>query len=132
MTDAILPRFGTGLGERSEKMADRAAEVATGEVAPDLVERADAAATFLKALGHEGRLLILCHLITGPKSVTELEALLSSRQAAVSQQLARLRLEGLVQARREGQAIYYSILDPKVAEMVSLLNRMFCRPGETG
>ena len=84
------------------------------------------AANFLKALGHEGRLMILCHLSSGPKSVTELENLLASRQAAVSQQLARLRLEGLVSARREGQAIFYSILDPKVEQMVSVLAEMFC------
>lgn len=93
-----------------------------------LVGRAQEAATFLKALGHDGRLTILCHLRSGPKSVTELENLLSSRQAVVSQQLARLRLEGLVSARREGQAIYYSILDPKVSEMVNLLSRLFCEP----
>jgi len=92
----------------------------------DLLPRAEAAAGFLKALGHEGRLMILCHLTSGPKSVTELEALLASRQSAVSQQLARLRLEGLVAARRQGQAIYYSIADPKVAETVDLLARLFC------
>lgn len=89
---------------------------------------ANDAANFLKALGHEGRLMILCHLSSGPKSVTELENLLSSRQAAVSQQLARLRLEGLVSARRDGQAIYYSILDPKVERMVALLTELFCPP----
>ncbi|HPE24466.1 ArsR/SmtB family transcription factor [Albidovulum sp.] len=93
-----------------------------------LVGRAQEAATFLKAFGHDGRLTILCHLKSGPKSVTELENLLSSRQAVVSQQLARLRLEGLVSARREGQAIYYSILDPRVLEMVNLLSRLFCDP----
>lgn len=92
----------------------------------NLVACANDAANFLKALGHDGRLMILCHLTSGRKSVTELENLLSSRQAVVSQQLARLRFEGLVSARREGQAIYYSILDPKVEEMVDLLARLFC------
>lgn len=82
-------------------------------------------ANFLKVLSHDGRLTILCHLRSGPKSVTELENLLSSRQAVVSQLLARLRLEGLVSARREGQAIYYSLLDPKVEEMIVLLTRLF-------
>lgn len=93
-----------------------------------LVAQAAEAANFLKALGHDGRLTILCHLRTGPKSVTELENLLASRQAVVSQQLARLRLEGLVSARREGQAIYYSLLDPKVAETLGLLARLYARP----
>ena len=93
--------------------------------ADQMLVQATAAAGFLKALSHEGRLMILCHLSAGEKSVTELEHLLSSRQAAVSQQLARLRLEGLVSARREGQAIFYSILDPKVGETIALLARLF-------
>jgi DNA-binding transcriptional ArsR family regulator len=93
-----------------------------------LVSQAAEAANFLKALGHDGRLTILCHLVSGPKSVTELENLLSTRQAVVSQQLARLRLEGLVSARREGQAIFYSILDPKVIEMLALLGFLFRTP----
>ena len=92
-----------------------------------LMDRAEAASAFLKALGHEGRLAILCHLTGGAKSVTELENLLDQRQAAVSQQLARLRLEGLVTARREGQAIFYSIADDKVRETVALLGRLFAR-----
>jgi len=95
-----------------------------------LAAHANDAATFLKALGHDGRLMILCHLTSGPKSVTELENLLSSRQAVVSQQLARLRFEGLVSARREGQAIFYSILDPKVRDTLRLLGRLFCEPGK--
>lgn len=90
-----------------------------------LVAAASDASTFLKALGHDGRLTILCHLLTGPKSVTELENLLASRQAVVSQQLARLRYEGLVSARREGQAIYYSILDPKVVDILAVLKRLY-------
>ena len=66
------------------------------------------ASNFLKAISHEGRLMILCHLASGEKSVTELENLLSARQAAVSQQLSRLRLEGLVKPRRDGKTSYYS------------------------
>jgi ArsR family transcriptional regulator len=94
-----------------------------------MVEQAASAAAFLKALSHEGRLMILCHLISGEKSVTELEQLLSSRQAAVSQQLARLRLEGLVHARRDGKSIFYSIEDPKVLRTIVLVHEMFCDPG---
>lgn len=90
-----------------------------------LVARAGDASTLLKALGHDGRLTILCHLARGEKGVTELENLLSSRQAIVSQQLARLRLEGLVSTRREGQAIFYSILDPKVIEVLTVLGRLY-------
>lgn len=97
----------------------------TPDLLAPLVAEAETAANFLKALGHDGRLTILCHLYSGPKSVTELENLLATRQAVVSQQLARLRLEGLVTARRDRQAIFYSLLDPKVAEMIELLCRLF-------
>jgi ArsR family transcriptional regulator len=99
---------------------------------PDFPARALETANFLKAFGHDGRLMILCYLATGPRSVGELENLLASRQAAVSQQLARLRMEGLVSARREAQTIYYSIRDPRVLEMLRLLKRLFCTPEPPG
>jgi DNA-binding transcriptional ArsR family regulator len=83
----------------------------------ELAAKAPMMAAFLKALGHDGRLAILCHLAIAPKSVSELETLLSSRQP-----LAMLRLEGLVTARRDGKAIYYSIRDPKVQELLGLLD----------
>lgn len=91
-----------------------------------MTQSAKSATEFLKALGHEGRLMILCHLVSGEKSVTELEQLICSRQAAVSQQLARLRFEGLVESRREGKAIIYRLADPRVTRIVELLHEMFC------
>ena len=90
------------------------------------------AAELLRALGHEGRLMILCHLVPGEKSVSEIEVLLGARQAAVSQQLARLRHEGLVQTRREGKAIYYSLADPRAAQLLGVLYEMFCAPDARG
>lgn len=93
-----------------------------------MMENATNAANFLKALGHEGRLMILCHLATGEKSVTELEDLLSARQAAVSQQLSRLRLEGLVKPRRDGKAIYYSLADDRPRQIMEIVYDLFCRP----
>ena len=95
-----------------------------------MVENARNATNFLKALAHEGRLMILCHLVSGEKSVTELEELLSSRQAAVSQQLARLRLEGLVEFRRDGKAIYYRLSDERARRMIETVYDMFCQPDE--
>jgi DNA-binding transcriptional ArsR family regulator len=86
---------------------------------------AEAAAALLKALSHEGRLMILCHLAAGEKSVGELEMLIGQRQAAVSQQLARLRLEGLVSTRREGKAIYYTLRDRRTAELLACLPGLF-------
>lgn len=84
------------------------------------------ASNMLKALSHEGRLMILCHLVKGEKSVTELEGLLSARQAAVSQQLARLRLEGLVTPRRDGKIIYYSLTDDRPKKILEVIYELFC------
>lgn len=92
----------------------------------EMVRSAENASNFLKALSHEGRLMILCHLSSGEKSVTELEQLLASRQAAVSQQLARLRVEGLVDCRRDGKAMYYSLSDGRARKMIDLVYEMFC------
>lgn len=97
--------------------------------APDIdlmSERAKQAADMLKALSHERRLMIFCYLVEGEKSVSELEDLTGSRQAAVSQQLARLRYEGMVGSRRDGKAIYYSIADEKVRSLLVTLHRLFC------
>ena len=91
----------------------------------ELVTKATNASAFLKAISHEGRLMILCHLVSGEKSATELEDLISARQAAVSQQLSRLRLEGLVIPRRDGKTIYYRLADDKpkrVLEVLSLIH----------
>ena len=91
-----------------------------------MVENATRASNFLKAISHEGRLMILCHLVSGEKSVTELESLLSARQAAVSQQLSRLRLEGLVVPRREGKVIYYRLADERPRRILELVYELFC------
>ena len=92
-----------------------------------MLENAMTASNFLKAISHEGRLMILCHLASGEKSVTDLERLLSSRQAAVSQQLARLRLEGLVEARREGKTIYYALADKRATRILDVVYDIFCK-----
>lgn len=97
----------------------------------DMVANASRASNFLKAISHEGRLMILCHLVSGEKSVTELEELLSARQAAVSQQLSRLRLEGLVTPRREGKAIYYRLADERPRRMLEVVYELFCEKGST-
>ena len=93
-----------------------------------MASQAREASEFLKALAHESRLMILCDLLHGEKSVGELEALLARRQSAVSQQLARLRLEGLVSARRDGKTIYYSIASDKARAIIAVLYDTFCNP----
>ena len=92
-----------------------------------MVQNALQASNFLKAISHEGRLMILCHLASGEKTVTELEDLLSARQAAVSQQLSRLRLEGLVTPRREGKTIYYRLTDDRPRQIIEVVYDLFCR-----
>jgi DNA-binding transcriptional ArsR family regulator len=84
------------------------------------------ASEFLKALAHESRLLILCLLTEGEKTVGELEELVARRQSTVSQQLARLRLDGLVSARRDGTTIYYRLSDEKVQVVLEALYKVFC------
>jgi DNA-binding transcriptional ArsR family regulator len=93
-----------------------------------MAEHAREASEFLKALAHEGRLMILCDLLHGEKSVGELEALLSKRQASVSQQLARLRLEGLVSTRRDGRTIYYAIANDRVRSIIRAIYDSFRAP----
>ena len=95
-----------------------------------MVDNATQAAAFLKAISHEGRMMILCHLAAGEKSVTELEALLSARQAAVSQQLARLRMEGLVTPRRAGKTMFYRLADDRPRRVMELVYEMFCNREE--
>lgn len=87
--------------------------------------RSKDASDFLKALAHPSRLMILCILCQGERSVTELEHLLALRQPTVSQQLARLRADGLVQARRQGKTIYYSLGGKDVRIVVEAVSHVF-------
>ncbi len=89
-----------------------------------LILQARRATDMLKALSHEGRLLILCLLADGEKSVSQIEAAMDMPQAAVSQQLARLRLDGLVTTRRDGRSIYYSIASDDAARLIETLHEM--------
>ena len=92
-----------------------------------MLASASEATDFLKAMAHSGRLIILCRLAQGECSVNELENMLAARQAAVSQQLARLRSEGLVTTRRQGKTIYYAIKDERVKTMIEVVYDLFCR-----
>jgi DNA-binding transcriptional ArsR family regulator len=88
--------------------------------------KAKEASDFLKALAHEARLMILCILCDGEKSVTELEHTLALRQPTVSQQLARLRVDGLVNTRREGKAIFYSLASDDIRVIINAVHQVFC------
>ena len=94
-----------------------------GSISDALAQNAREASAFLKALAHETRLMILCLLVGGEKSVSEIEQALGLRQPAVSQQLARLRSDDLVEARRDGKSIYYSLARTEVREIIEALHR---------
>jgi DNA-binding transcriptional ArsR family regulator len=92
-----------------------------------MVGNARRAADFLKALAHESRLMILCILAEGEKSVSELEDILQLRQPTVSQQLARLRADGLVSTRRDGKAIYYNLASAEARIVIGSIYDVFCK-----
>jgi ArsR family transcriptional regulator len=91
-------------------------------------EAATAAATLLKALANEDRLLILCNLAAGEKNVTELQEILGLRQPTLSQQLSRLRYEGLVEFRRDGKSIHYRLASDEAAKVIEVLYELYCAP----
>lgn len=84
------------------------------------------ACELMKTLGHKDRLMVLCHLSSGEKSVGELAALLEIPQSPLSQHLARMRKESLVKTRREAQTIYYSIASEEAGRIVALMHELYC------
>ena len=83
------------------------------------------ASALLRALGNERRLMILCHLASGERSVGELQRLIGLSQSALSQHLARLRRERLVRTRRESQTIYYALDGGEAAAVIGALDRLY-------
>jgi len=97
----------------------------------DIMEAAaDQASELLKALSNRHRLLIICQLINGERSVGELAQSLDLRDSTVSQHLALLRKDGLVSARRDAQTIYYSIESDPAREVLKTLYQVFCTPSK--
>ena len=89
---------------------------------------ADQASELLKSLANRHRLLILCQLVDGERSVGDLAAFLKARDSTVSQHLALLRKDGLVQARRDAQSIYYSIASGPARRVLETLFAVYCTP----
>ncbi len=94
----------------------------------EMAAKARAASRFLKALSNHNRLLLLCLLSEGERTVSELEAALGLRQPAISQQLARLRAEGLIAGRRDGKSIHYRLASEEARRVMMLLYELFCEP----
>jgi DNA-binding transcriptional ArsR family regulator len=89
--------------------------------------QAGSAASLMRALSHEHRLLVLCHLLTaGELSVSQLVNRVGTSQSALSQHLSKLREEGLVATRKEAQAVFYRIGDPRAEQVLALLHDLFC------
>lgn len=89
-------------------------------------EAADKASALMRTLGHKGRLMILCHLASGEKSVGELSVSLDIPQSPLSQHLSRMRKEGLVQTRRQAQSIYYSLKADEAGKIIECLYSLYC------
>ena len=93
---------------------------------PDMQDHAADAAGLMKALGNESRLMILCVLAEGERSVSELNTIVPLSQSALSQQLARLREQGLVKTRRKSQTIFYSLSHGPADRVITLLHDIYC------
>lgn len=99
----------------------------TRTVRPErLRQAAGTAVGALKVLANEDRLLLLCQLSQGEMSVGELEEALDIRQPTLSQQLAVLRTEGVVDTRRDGKRIFYSVTDPRSMQLLAVLYKLYC------
>jgi DNA-binding transcriptional ArsR family regulator len=98
----------------------------------EITSRSEEVSELLKAMANSRRLLILCELHKGERSVSELEAVVPLSQSALSQHLAKLREYGVVSTRREAQSIYYSLADSRVASLIGTLYELFCAPVKSG
>jgi len=92
----------------------------------EMAAAAERVSALLKTLGHKDRLLVLCSLAEGERAVGELAADLNLSQSSLSQHLARMRNQGLVETRRESQTIYYSLRDGDVRDLIRSLYDIFC------
>lgn len=104
------------------------------DLAPDtaeMVDHAREAAEFLKKLAHPSRLMIVCALVDGERSVRDLEDTLGIRQPGLSQQIAELREAGFISGRKESKNMFYRLADGRITELISLLHQMFCEAPQT-
>src|SRR5271168_4549929 len=87
------------------------------------------AAELMRSLSNPNRLMIVCALVEGEQSVSELEARLGIKQPILSQQLADLREAGVIQARRSSKSVFYSVADAKAGHLITALHQIFCSNG---
>lgn len=89
-------------------------------------ETAERVSGLLKLLSHRDRLMALCHLVQGEMAAGKLAEAVGMKAPAMSQQLAILRREGIIASRREGQTIFYRIVDEDAVTIMRLLYENFC------
>ena len=94
----------------------------------ELQSKAGVVEALLKSVGNRNRLIILCELFRGERSVSTLQSAIGLSQSALSQHLGRLREDHIVATRRESQTIYYSLASDKVARLIGLLYELYCAP----
>lgn len=114
---------GAAMTANGKNTGNPAALTATAQ---DMQTHAADAASLMKALGNESRLMILCLLSEGEHSVSDLNEIIPLSQSALSQQLARLRQQGLVTTRRESQTIYYALAEGPADRVIHLLHDIYC------
>lgn len=104
----------------------KTADNAQADKMVEMLEYAKEAANLLKKMGNEHRLLILCSLLQGERSVGELNDMMPLSQSALSQHLASLREAGLVKTRREAQSIHYSLRGKQAIKVIEVLQSIYC------
>lgn len=97
----------------------------------DLAQKAEEVAELLTAMGNPKRLLALCAMMDGERSVNELADLVEMRAPALSQHLAKMRAMKIVATRREAQTVYYRLASPQIEEVLQTLHRLYCVPEKT-
>jgi DNA-binding transcriptional ArsR family regulator len=129
MSTKTKTRTKTSAGGRSERIArsDVPLIMVTPQGLKQLEKNAHKASDLLGAMANTSRLMIMCQLADGEKSVSDLQPMIGLSQSALSQHLAVLRRKHLVRTRREGQSIYYSLTSGEAASIMQTLHEQFCR-----
>jgi DNA-binding transcriptional ArsR family regulator len=105
---------------------DKTMSTQTQSPLDEIQVHATRAANLLKALANENRLMIMCTLLSGELSVSELNAKVPLSQSALSQHLASLRDAGLVSTRKEAQTVYYQVLGDEASKIIAVLQSIYC------
>lgn len=101
-------------------------KIALAPAMAEMLDNAEVAADFLKKLANPNRLMIVCALVDGERSVRDLEDTLGIRQPGLSQQIAELREAGFIVGRKQSKSVFYRLADGRVAEFIAMMHHLFC------